>query len=133
MQKIFSGFLIHWKIRFFISILAWQQQMIRKYLPSKRQCVDFSHITKIGKNRCYLRKVNNVGVVPYGIYAILKAVKINFFSSSIKHVYWFYQPTKTAHIAFTYVYFFLWKTKTVYTMLLGALCVCMNGEKLLCH
>ena len=52
--------------------------MIRKYLPSKRQCVDFTHITKIGKNRCYLRKVNNVGVVPYGIYAILKAVKINF-------------------------------------------------------
>ena len=41
--------------------------MIRKYLPSKRQCVDFTHITKIGKNRCYLRKVNNVGVVPYGI------------------------------------------------------------------
>ena len=92
-----SGFFIHWKIPFFISILVWQQQMIRKYLPSKRQCVDFTHITKIGKNRCYLRKVNNVVVVPYGIYAILKAVKINFLSSSIKHFYWFYQPTKTEH------------------------------------
>ena len=91
-----SWILYSLKNTFSISILAWQQPMIRKYLPSKRQCVDFTHITKIGKNRCYLRKVNNVGVVPYGIYAILKAVKINFFSSSIKHVYWFYQPTKNS-------------------------------------